>query len=212
MMLGLSRKIYQSDRAMRNGEWGRFFGPELWGKTIGIVGLGRVGKSVAQIAKGFGMRILATDIVWDIAYADANGISYVPLDRLLAEADYVTLHTPLTPWTHNLIDERAIDLMKPTAYLINTARGPIVKEDALCKALEQGRIAGAGLDVFVVEPTNDCAFRNFDNVIITPHIGGATYEAYDRSLQLALLNVTSVLNGREPHSQVNVLPEMVTVG
>jgi D-3-phosphoglycerate dehydrogenase len=211
-MISLSRQIYQSDRAMRNGEWGRFFGPELWGKTIGIVGQGRVGKSVAQLAKGFGMRILATDVVWDIAYADANGISYVPLDRLLAESDYVTLHTPLTPWTHNLIDERAIDLMKPTAYLINTARGPIVKEDALCKALEQGRIAGAGLDVFVVEPTNDCAFRNFDNVIITPHIGGATYEAYDRSLQLALLNVTSVLNGRAPHSQVNVLPEMVTVG
>lgn len=203
MMLSLSRQIYRSDRAMRNGEWGRFFGPELWGKTLGIVGLGRVGKSVAQLAKGFGMRILANDVAWDIAYADEHGISYVPLDRVLAESDYVTLHTPLTPWTHNLIDERALGLMKPTAYLINTARGPIVKEDALCKALDQGRIAGAGLDVFVVEPTNDCAFREFDNVIITPHIGGASNEAYDRSLQLALLNVTSVLNGRAPHSQVN---------
>lgn len=205
MMLSLSRQIYQSDRAMRNGEWGRFFGPELWGKTIGIVGLGRVGKSVSQLAKGFGMRILATDVVWDITYADEHGITFVPMDRLLQESDYVTLHTPLTPWTHNLIDERAIDLMKPTAYLINTARGPIVEENALCTALEKGRIAGAGLDVFVVEPTNDCAFREFDNVIITPHIGGATYEAYDRSLQLALLNVTSVLNGRAPHSQVNDL-------
>ncbi len=205
MMLSLSRQIYQSDRAMRNGEWGRFTGPELWGKTIGIVGLGRVGKSVAQLAKGFGMQILSNDIAWDIAYADEHGISYVPLDRLLQESDYVTLHTPLTPWTHNLIDERELGLMKPTAYLINTARGPVVKEDALCKALEQGRIAGAGLDVFVVEPTNDCAFREFDNVIITPHIGGSSNEAYDRSMQLALLNVTSVLNGRPPHSQVNVL-------
>jgi D-3-phosphoglycerate dehydrogenase len=212
MMLGLSRKIYQSDRAMRNGEWGRFFGPELWGKTIGIVGLGRVGKSVAQIAKGFGMRILATDIVWDIAYADEHGISYVSLERLLSESDYVTLHTPLTPWTYQMIDEYALGLMKPTAYLINAARGPIVKEDALCDALRTDRIAGAGLDVFMVEPTNDCAFRDFDNVIITPHIGGASYEAYDRSLQLALLNVTSVLNGRPPHSQVNVLPEMSPVG
>jgi D-3-phosphoglycerate dehydrogenase len=205
MMLSLSRQIYQSDRAMRNREWGRFTGSELWGKTIGIVGLGRVGKSVAQLARGFGMRILANDVAWDISYADEYGISYVPLDRLLQESDYVTLHTPLTPWTHNLISERELDMMKPTAYLINTARGPIVCEDALCKALEQGRIAGAGLDVFVVEPTNNCAFREFDNVIITPHIGGASNEAYERSLQLALLNVTSVLNGRPPHSQVNVL-------
>jgi D-3-phosphoglycerate dehydrogenase len=205
MMLSLSRQIYQSDRAMRSGEWGRFTGPELWGKTIGIVGLGRVGKSVSQLAKGFGMRILSNDVAWDITYADEHGISYVPLDRLLAESDYVTLHTPLTPWTYKLIGERELRMMKPTAYLINTARGPVVDEDALCKALEQGQIAGAGLDVFMVEPTNDCVFREFENVIITPHIGGASNEAYERSLQLALLNVTSVLNGRPPHSQVNVL-------
>jgi D-3-phosphoglycerate dehydrogenase len=212
MMISLSRQIYQSDRAMRNGEWGRFFGPELWGKTIGIVGLGRVGKSVAQLAKGFGMRILATDVLWDIAYADEHGISYVPFDRLLQESDYVTMHVPLTPWTHNMIDERAIELMKPTAYLINAARGPIVKESALADALERNRLAGAGLDVFEVEPTNDCIFREFDNAIITPHIGGASHEAYERSLMLALLNVTSVLNGRPAHSQVNVLPVMQTVG
>jgi D-3-phosphoglycerate dehydrogenase len=212
MMIGLSRQIYQSDRTMRNGGWDRFTGPELWGKTLGIVGLGRVGKSVSQIAKGFGMRILATDIVWDIAYADEHGISYVPLDRLLREADYVTLHTPLTPWTYQMIDESALALMKPTAYLINTARGPIVKEDALCDALRAGRVAGAGLDVFMVEPTNECAFREFDNVIMTPHIGGSSNEAFERSLQLALLNVTSVLNGRPAHSQVNVLPEMSPVG
>ena len=211
MMLSLSRQIYQSDRAMRNGVWNRFTGPELWGKTIGIVGLGRVGKSVSQLAKGFGMRILANDVAWDITYADEHGISYVPLDRLLRESDYVTLHTPLTPWTYNLIDERSIELMKPTAYLINTARGPVVKEEALCNALRQGRIAGAGLDVFTTEPTYDCAFREFDNVIITPHIGGASNEAYERALQLALLNVTSVLNGRPPHCQVNNLPEMTTV-
>lgn len=203
MMLSLSRQIYQSDRALRNGEWGRFFGPELWGKTIGIVGLGRVGKSVAQLAKGFGMRILANDVAWNITYADEHGISYVPLDRLLEESDYVTLHTPLTPWTHKLISDRELGLMKPTAYLINTSRGPVVDEPALCKALEQNTIAGAGLDVYVNEPTNDCVFRHYDNAIITPHIGGASNEAYDRSLQLALLNVTSVLNGRPPHSQVN---------
>lgn len=203
MMLSLSRGIYQSDRAMRNGQWGRYFGPELWGKTLGIVGLGRVGKSVAQLAKGFGMRILSTDVAWDITYADEHGISFVPLDTLLQESDYVTLHTPLTPWTHNLIDERALELMKPTAFLINTSRGPVVKESALVDALRRDRIAGAGLDVFEVEPTNDCAYREFENVIMTPHIGGSSIEAYNRSLQLALQNVTSVLNGRTPHSQVN---------
>jgi D-3-phosphoglycerate dehydrogenase len=204
MMISLSRQIFQSDRAVRNNEWARYSGPELWGKTIGIVGLGRVGKSVAQLAKGFGMRILATDVAWDIAYADEHGISYVSLDRILQEADYVSLHTPLTPWTLNLIGERELEMMKPTAYLINTARGPVVDENALCRALEQGQIAGAGLDVFVVEPSIDCAFRDFENVILTPHIGGSSNEAFDRSLQLALLNVTSVLNGRAPHSQVNV--------
>jgi D-3-phosphoglycerate dehydrogenase len=211
MMIGLSRQIYQSDRAMRQGEWGRFFGPELWGKTLGIVGLGRVGKSVSQLGKAFGMRILTTDVIWDITYADEHGISYVPLDRLLRESDYVTLHTPLTPWTYHLIDERALEMMKPTAYLINTARGPIVKEDALVDALRRDRIAGAGLDVFMIEPTSECAFREFDNVIMTPHIGGSTHEAFDRALHLALINVTSVLNGRPAHCQVNELPEPASV-
>ncbi|MBX6342665.1 MAG: phosphoglycerate dehydrogenase, partial [Thermomicrobiaceae bacterium] len=152
MMIGLSRQIYPADRSMRQGRWERFPGPELWGKTLGVVGLGRVGKSTALLGRAFGMRVLATDIVWDITFANEHGISYVPLERLLQESDYVSLHVPLTEETRYLIDERALSLMKPTAYLINTARGPVVKQDALVQALRERRIAGAGLDVFEVEP------------------------------------------------------------
>src|SRR5690606_11290301 len=153
MMLGLSRHIYVADRKMRQGERDRtLFGPELRGKPLGVVGLGRVGKSTALLGRAFGMRVLATDIAWDITFANQNHISYVPLDDLLRESDYVALHVPLTPATHELIAERELDLMKPTAYLINIARGPVVKESALVAALREGKIAGAGLDVFEVEP------------------------------------------------------------
>jgi phosphoglycerate dehydrogenase-like enzyme len=207
MMIGLSRQILPADRAMRGSEWMRYLGTELWGKTLGIVGLGRVGRSVALLGRAFNMQVLATDIVWDIPFADINGVSYVPLQRLLRESDYVSLHVPLTPETYHMIDEVALDLIKPSAYLINAARGRVVKESALVAALKAGRIAGVGLDVFEVEPYPTCPYIEFDNVIMTPHIGGSTDAAFDRALHLALINVTAVLNGREPHSQVNVLSE-----
>ena len=203
MMIALSRRILEADRAMRRGEWRSFFGQELWGKTLGVVGLGRAGKSVALLGRAFGMRLLAYDIRWDIAFANEYGISYVPLERLLRESDYVSLHVPLTPQTRSLIDEDAISLMKPTAYLINLARGPVVKQSALVDALRAGRIAGAGLDVFEVEPVTDNPFIEFDNVIMTPHLGGSTQEALERTLFLALTNVTNVLNGLPAHCQVN---------
>jgi D-3-phosphoglycerate dehydrogenase len=203
MMVGLSRNVYAADRAMRANGWDRYYGPELNGKTLGIVGLGRVGKSVALLGEAYGMRLIATDLVWDITFANEHHIHYVPLDTLLAEADYVTVHVPLTDSTHDLIDERALGLMKPTAFLINTARGPVVNESALFDALKSSKIAGAGIDVFTVEPPPICPFAEFDNVIMTPHLGGSTYEAVNRAMNLALLNVTGILNGREPHSQVN---------
>jgi phosphoglycerate dehydrogenase-like enzyme len=155
------------------------------------------------LGRAFGMKVLATDIAWDITFANEHGISYVPLDDLLRQSDYVSLHCPLNDTTRSLIDERAIELMKPSAYLINTARGPVVKESALVNALATNRIAGAGLDVFQVEPHPDNPYTEFTNVILTPHIGGSTQEAFDRSLYLALVNVTNVLNGLPPHCQVN---------
>lgn len=204
MMIGLSRHIYPADRAMRQGTWSRqVLGPELWDKTLGIVGLGRVGRSTALLGRAFGMRVLATDIVWDITFANEHAISYVPLDTLLRESDYVSLHVPLTPETHSMIDERAIDLMKPSAYLINAARGPVVNESALVNALRAKRIAGAGLDVFEIEPHPSNPYVEFDNVILTPHIGGSTFDAFDRAFHLALVNVTNVLNGEPAHCQVN---------
>ncbi|HLT20518.1 MAG TPA: NAD(P)-dependent oxidoreductase, partial [Thermomicrobiales bacterium] len=122
---------------------------------------------------------------------------------LLRESDFVSLHVPLTPFTHELINEETLALMKPGAILINTARGPVVKESALVDALASGRIAGAGLDVFRVEPHPDNPYVEFDNVILTPHIGGSTREAFDRSLYLAMTNVCNVLNGMPAHCQVN---------
>lgn len=203
MMVGLARNIYPADRAMRQGEWPRYLGFDLWGKTLGIVGLGRVGKAVALLGRAFGMRILANDISWDITFANQNGISYVPFERILDESDFVTMHVPLTPQTHEMIDEAALARMKPSAYLINAARGPVVKESALVEALTTGRIAGAGLDVFEVEPHPNNPYVGLDNVIMTPHIGGSTLEAFDRAYYLALVNVANVLNGLPAHCQVN---------
>ncbi|HET8630781.1 MAG TPA: phosphoglycerate dehydrogenase [Thermomicrobiales bacterium] len=203
LMLGLARRIATADRAIREGGWPRLVGPELWGKTLGIVGLGRVGKSLALIGRGLGMRVLATDVVWDITFANEHQISYVSLPRLLGEADFVSLHCPLTPQTRGLINDATLAQMKPTAYLINTARGPIVDEAALVRALRERRIAGAGLDVFETEPRPNNPFVEFENVLLTSHLGGATHEAVERSLQLALLNVTQVLTGGPPVCQVN---------
>jgi phosphoglycerate dehydrogenase-like enzyme len=207
MMIHLSRTIGVFDRTMRDGGWTPYdqitSGQELWGKTIGIIGLGRVGRSTALLAKAFGMRILAADIAWDLTFAAEHGISYVPIDRLLRESDYISVHCPLTHATRDLIDENTIEMMKPSAILINTARGPIVKESALVNALSSGRIAGAGLDVFRVEPHPDNPYTEFPNVVLTPHIGGATREAAERSVYLSLVNVTNVFNGMEPHCQVN---------
>ena len=203
LLLGLARQICAADRAVREGGWPRLTGPELWGKTLGIVGLGRVGKSAALIGRGFGMRVLATDVEWDTTFATAHQVSYVSLPRLLAEADVVSLHCPLTPETRGLIDDAALARMKPTAYLINTARGPIVDEAALVRALREGRIAGAGLDVFDLEPLPRNPYVDLPNVLLTSHIAGATHEALERSLELALLNVVQVLHGRAPVCQVN---------
>ncbi|HUG14554.1 MAG TPA: phosphoglycerate dehydrogenase [Thermomicrobiales bacterium] len=207
MMISLSRHTGVYDRSIREGSWlpygGFLAGRELFGKTVGIVGLGRVGHSTALLARAFGMRVLATDIAWDITFAAEHGISYVPLERLLRESDFVTLHCPLTSATRDLIDERTLEMMKPSAFLINTARGPIVKESALVNALSSKRIAGAGLDVFRVEPHPDNPYVEFPNVVLTPHIGGATAEASERSVYLSMVNVTNVFNGMEPHCQVN---------
>lgn len=203
LMISLARRISQVDRAVRAGGWPTVVGPELRGKTLGIVGLGQIGKSLATMARGLGMRVLATDAVPDTGFAGKQQLDYVSLARLLTEADFVSLHCPLTPGTRGLIDAAALARMKPTAYLVNAARGGLVDEAALLRALREGDIAGAALDVFASEPPVDNPFAALDNVILSSHRGGATREAFDRSLEVALRNVTSVLQGEPPLYRVN---------
>jgi phosphoglycerate dehydrogenase-like enzyme len=203
LLVAVARQIALGDRVLRRGSWEPLVGPELWGKTLGIVGLGRIGKAVALLARAFGMRVIATDIVLDHTFGSAHAVEYVPLLKLLRLADFVSLHCPLTPATRGLMNARTFRLMKPTAYLINTARGPVVDEPALVQAILSRQIAGAALDVFPDEPHIDAKLREAPNVVLTPHIGGSANEALERMMELALLNVTQVLEGAPPISRVN---------
>ena len=203
LMVAVARQIALGDRVLRRGGWEPLVGPELWGKTLGNVGLGRIGKAVALLARAFGMRVIATDIVLDHTFGSVHHVEYVPLPKLLRLADVVSLHCPLTKATRGLMNERTFRLMKPTAYLINTARGPVVDEPALVQAILSRQIAGAALDVFPDEPHIDAKLREAPNVVLTPHIGGSANEALERMMELALLNVTQVLEGTPPISRVN---------
>lgn len=183
LLLALVRRIPWADRSMRSGEWDRqrFQGTELRGKTLGIVGLGRIGAHVATLARGFGMRLLAHDPHITEARARELGAELVSLEELLQRADVVTLHLPLTPETRNLLDAKRLALMKPGAVLINAARGGLVDEQALLEALEKGKLAGAALDVFETEPLPpDSPLRKAERVILTPHLAGSTVEAQER--------------------------------
>lgn len=203
LMVALARQVAYGDRLLRGGGWERLVGPELWGKTLGIVGLGRVGKSVALLARAFGMRVVATDVVLDHTFGSTHAVDYVPLPKLLRTSDFVSLHCPLTPSTRGLMNERTLGLMKPGAYLINTSRGPVVEEEALVQALRSKQIAGAALDVFEAEPHIGANLREEPRVILTPHMGGSSDEALERMMELALLNVTLVLDGAVPVCRVN---------
>lgn len=180
MLLALSRNIAQANASLRSGRWERagFIGVEVLNKTIGIIGLGRIGSEVARRAQGLMMKVVAYDPFLSADVAAKQGIEMLSLDELLARADYVTLHVPLTADTHHLIGARELALMKPGARLINVARGGIVDEGALCEALARGHLAGAALDVFETEPLSpDSPLLSLPNVVVTPHLGASTREA-----------------------------------
>ncbi|MGV9796729.1 phosphoglycerate dehydrogenase [Mycobacterium sp. NPDC003449] len=203
-LLMCARHINPVVADVRSGGWGRPSGTELAGTTLGVVGLGAIGRAVAHLATAFGMRVLAHDQVIDNAYVDEHGIEVVPLERLLNLSDFVSLHLFLGPQTHHLIDAERLALMKPTAYLINTSRGPIVDEAALVDALRNNVIAGAALDVVEAEPLPpDAPIRTLPNVVLTPHIGGSTRQARDRSGLIAARCVIQVLRGELPENAVN---------
>jgi phosphoglycerate dehydrogenase-like enzyme len=203
LMLGLCHNIASNDRTSKAGQWKRPVGVDLWRKTIGIVGLGRTGKGVARRAQGFGMTILANEPAPDREFVAAHNIELVPLDDLMRRSDFVTLHLPSSAETYHLVDEERLSLLRPTAYLINTARGPLVDEAALEKALDEGRLAGAGLDVRETEPPTDTRFSRFDNVILTDHVAGVTQESVYAMSLLACQSIADTLAGREPHGLVN---------
>ncbi|HWE61140.1 MAG TPA: phosphoglycerate dehydrogenase [Chloroflexota bacterium] len=204
LLLALAHHITQDDRAMRRGEWRPFWGVDVWRKTLGLVGLGRIGRMVAQRARGFEMRILAHEPQPDMAFVQEYGIELVSLEELLHRADFVSLHTPLTPQTRQLINAERLALMQPSAYLINTARGGLVDEDALYAALTTGGIAGAGLDVRQVEPPTDSRFATLDNVVLTPHDSGLTDGRRLACGTMAAGSILSVLADQRPDGLLNV--------
>ena len=201
-MLNLLRQGAYGDRRMREGGWPfpELTGRELGYMTVGIVGLGNVGAAVAARLSGFGSRVLFTDIV----PRGFLGARQVPFEQLLAEADIVTVHTPLDHDTRALIGSQALAAMKPGALLVSAARGPIVDQGALIEALQTGRLGGAALDVYEVEPLPaESPLRALENVFLSPHAGGATEQARARVLEMVRANLLRVLDGEEPFSVVN---------
>lgn len=198
LAMAAMRRIPEADAAMKRGEWPRPMTRVLHGKTLGIVGLGRIGRHVAKVAAAFGMRVAAWSPRLTDEVAQAAGARRLELDDLLRAADVVSIHLTLAPATRGLIDARRLALMKPTAYLINTARGPIVDEAALVATLREGRIAGAGLDVFDAEPLpSGHALASLRNVVLTPHLGWPTDEAYADFANAAADVLLAFLDGRD---------------
>jgi len=198
LMLCLSRNVIKLDNIVRSNKWEKIVGYEVYGKTLGIVGTGSIGKSVAKRATGFDMKILAYDKYPDYDFADKIGMKYVDKKTLLEESDFITLHIPLSDETYHFIDEEEFNIMKNTAYIINTSRGGIINENALYNALKNKKIAGAALDAFEEEPPLNSKLFELDNVILSPHCGASTKEATDRMGIMAVEGLISVLEGMEP--------------
>jgi D-3-phosphoglycerate dehydrogenase len=206
LMLAAARRIPAADRSLRHGEWNRnaFKGVEVAEKTLGLVGLGHVGTIVARGAVGMAMRVLAYDpYVSEDRMRSMNVERAESLDEIFESSDFVSLHVPRTPQTAGMVDRRALEKMKPTAYLINVARGGIVDEMALYTALKEGTIAGAALDVFEAEPTTNSPLFALRNVVVTPHLGASTAEAQDRAGVTAAEQVASALRGAMPMHAIN---------
>ncbi|MCY3783099.1 MAG: phosphoglycerate dehydrogenase [Chloroflexi bacterium] len=195
MILALARELYAYITNTAEGDWSRGLMNEIRDKTIGVVGLGRIGKSVVRRLAGFDPVLIAAEPYPDQEFVAQYGIELVEIDDLFRRADYVTLHVNTTPDTVNFVNERRLGLMKPTAYLVNTARGGLVDEDALYAALTQGVIAGAALDVRAKEPPSDHRLAQLPNVIATPHVAGISTDCVVRMADLAAQNIVDVLQG-----------------
>jgi glyoxylate reductase len=210
LLMAAARRVAEADRYVKAGKWKvpwdlmMMVGQDIWGKTIGIVGLGRIGSAVAQRAKGMNMRILYYDVYRNRQTEKEVGAEYVSLEALLKESDFVTVHVPLMPSTHHLINEDRLRLMKKTACLINTSRGAVVDEKALYKAMKEGWIWAAGLDVWESEPTSlDNPLLKLENVTATPHIASASVETRTKMAVMTVENMIAIQEGKVPPNLVN---------
>lgn len=208
LLMAVARRSVEADAWIRAGSWrgwdpGQFLGADVHGKTLGIIGFGRIGRRVARRAIGFDMRVLYCGSRAPAAVERDLRAQSVSLDDLLRQSDFVSLHVPLLPETRHLISREALEKMKPTAFLINTSRGPVVDEPALAAALESRRIAGAALDVFEQEPRVHPALLTCPNVVLAPHIGSASVETRSKMAVLAAENAAAVAQGRRPPNALN---------
>jgi glyoxylate reductase len=213
LLMAIARRIVEGDAWVRSGTWlgwdiDQLLGGDIWGKTLGLIGFGRIGRAMAVRARGFQMRVLYQNRTRAAAEIDRElNAEFVDLDCLLRESDFISLHVPLSPATHHLLSTDAFSKMKPTAYLINTARGSVVDEAALAEALEQKKLAGAALDVYEQEPKVHPALMSRRDVILAPHVGSATIDTRTRMAVMAANNATALFEGRRPPNALN--PEVL---
>lgn len=212
LLMAVARRLGEGDALVRSGRWkgwdlDQLVGTDVWGKTLGIVGFGRIGKAMARRASGFRMKVIYTDAVRATAEAESElRAEYRDMNALLAESDFISIHTPLLPETRGLFNATKFERMKQTAFLINTSRGPVVDEAALVQALENGKIAGAALDVFEKEPAHHPGLHR-SNVLLAPHIASASLETRTKMACMAVENVVATFEGRRPANILN--PEVL---
>lgn len=209
LILSLARHVPNINNMVKNGKWKRIMGTQVFGKTLGVIGLGKIGKGLVQRAKGFNMDILCYEMYPDYEFGEKHGIKYCSLEEVLKNSDFISTHVPLTPQTRSMIGEEELSLMKQTAFIINTARGGIIDEAALYNALLSKSIAGAGLDVTEKEPPVGSPLLTLDNIIMTSHIGGYTTEAVNNMGVMAAENVVQVLNSNPGISLKNVVEILI---
>jgi glyoxylate reductase len=208
LILSAARRVVEGDALVRANQWKgwsptQLLGVSLTGKTLGIFGMGKIGAAVARRARGFAMSVVYTNRTRNASVEEELGARFVGFDDLLEQSDVLTIHAPSTPETRHVIDAAALARMRPSAILVNTARGPLVDEAALVAALRERRIAAAGLDVFEREPELEAGLTDLDNVVLLPHLGSATAEARGAMVELACRNIVAVLAGKSPVTPVN---------
>jgi len=207
LMLALVRHIPQANDKLKSGVWAKseFMGTELRGKILGIIGLGKIGRAVARRAQTFEMKVIAHSPSIPPECAARLEVKSVPLEELLKESDFISLHTKMTPGKRGMIGEKELALLKPTAHIINCARGAFIDEEALAKAIEEKKIAGAAIDVYCKEPATNCVLLKYENVITTPHIAASTTEAQIAAATMVAEQIINVLNGRPPKTPLKLL-------